>query len=186
MKKRAVFLDRDGTINIDPGYLGDVDLVELYPGVSEGISKLKEMNFLVVVISNQSGITRKLISHKDVEGVNKKINQLLKEKGTSIDDFFYCPYHPDFDSKEKTECRKPSPTMVFEAAKKHNIDLSESFFVGDSTSDILCGINAGCETILIMNGKNQAEIFSLKKKNKTPNFVADNFLEACSFIEREI
>ncbi len=186
MQKKAIFLDRDGTINIDPGYLGDANLVKLYPGVGEGIRKLKELDFLIIVISNQSGITRKLISHQDVNAVNNKINLLLMNDGASIDDFFYCPYHPEFDSEEKTQCRKPSPQMVFDAASKHGIDLSKSFFVGDTASDILCGINSGCETILIMNGKNQSEIFSLKKANKTPNFVADNFLEVCSFIEKEI
>jgi len=186
MKRKAVFLDRDGTINFDPGYLGDPSLVKLYPGVAEGIKRLKNLGFLIIVISNQSGVTRKLISHDDVKSVNNKINHLLNEKGTSIDDFFYCPYHPGFDSEEKTKCRKPSPYMVNEASTKYNIDTKQSFFVGDTASDILCGINAGCETILIMNGKNQSEIFSLKKANKTPNFVAANFLDACSFIEEEI
>ena len=186
MKRKAVFFDRDGTINFDPGYLGNPNLVKLYPGVIEGIKKLKSLGFLIIVISNQSGVTRKLISHDDVKSVNDKINHLLKEKGTSIDDFFYCPFHPEFDSEEKTKCRKPSPYMVIEASAKYDIDLHKSFFVGDTASDILCGINAGCETILIMNGKNQSEIFSLKKANKTPNFVASNFLDACSFIEKEI
>jgi len=186
MKKKAVFFDRDGTLNLDPGYLGDPDKVVLYPNVSKGIKRLKELGFMIIVISNQSGITRKLITHEDVKKVNDKINFLLAKEGTSIDDFIYCPYHPEFDDKEKVKCRKPSPLMVLQAEKKHNLNLTQSFFVGDKVTDILCGSNAGCETILIMNGKNQSEIISLEKANKTPNFVASNFLEACNFIEKEI
>src|SRR4030042_6704839 len=119
MISHAVFLERDGTINIDPGYLGDPEKVELYEGVPQGLRELKKRGcFKIVVISNQSGISRGLIKEDDVIAVNKRINELLKLENTSIDAFYFCPYHPDFDSPEKCECRKPSPRMIFQAVER--------------------------------------------------------------------
>ncbi len=183
---KAIFLDRDGTINIDTGYIGDVNLVSLYPGVAEGIKKLKDqLGFIIIVISNQSGITRGLITSKDVDKVNNRINKLLQLSKTNIDDFYYCPYHPDYDSQEKCKCRKPSPQLVFESAMKFNIELTQSYFAGDKISDIECGINAGLKTILITNSLNEAEINQLQNSQNSPNFVADNFLAFVDFIEKD-
>ncbi|RMD49224.1 MAG: HAD family hydrolase [Ignavibacteria bacterium] len=187
MPNKAIFLDRDDTLNYDPGYLNDPDKVKLYPGVGEGIAKLKkEYGFKAIVISNQSGVTRGLISLEQVEAVNNRINALLKDYGTEIDDFYFCPYHPDFDDEEKTSCRKPSPKMVLEAAKKYNIDLSASYFIGDQFSDVECGNNAGCKTILITNKISPSEINDLQSPQKTPNFVACDFLNACDFIIKDL
>ncbi len=187
MLQSAVFLDRDDTINKDPGYLSDVDKVELLPGVGEGISILKnKLKLKIIVISNQSGITRGLMTESDVDAVNSKIQELLKAFDVEIDDFFYCPYHPNFDPPEKVECRKPSPKMILDAAEKHSIDLKSSFTIGDKETDILCGKNAGTETILVLNGKKAEEIINLKNGEFYPNFVADNFLQACEYISSKI
>jgi D,D-heptose 1,7-bisphosphate phosphatase len=183
---KAVFFDRDGTLNYDPGYLGNPDKVELFEGVPEQIKKLKdEFGFLIVVISNQSGITRGIISEDDVKAVNLKINQILKDNGTSIDAFYYCPFHPDYDNEEKCKCRKPSPFMVFEASNDLDLDLSKSYFVGDTISDIQCGRNAGVKTILIKSSFNKEEIIELKKEEFSPNFVSENFIDACNFIIKD-
>lgn len=183
---KAIFLDRDGTINIDTGYIGDANLVSLYPGVPEGIKKLKDqLGFIIIVISNQSGITRGLITSKDVEKVNNRINELLQLSKTNIDAFYYCPYHPDYDSQEKCVCRKPSPNLVFESAKKFNVDLTHSYFAGDKISDIECGKNAGLKTILITNSLNEAEINQLQYSQNSANFVADNFLSLVEFIKKD-
>jgi len=185
MPIKAVFLDRDGTLNLDPGYLGDPESVELYPGVIEGLSLLKNRhNFLLVVISNQSGITRGLISKEQVERVNERINELLTP-ANSIDAFYYCPFHPDFDDEKSCKCRKPSPYLVVKASEEWNIDLTKSYFIGDKGSDIECGNNAGIKTILIKNTLSESEINSLHNEGKTPNFVADDFLEACDFIIKD-
>ncbi len=183
----AVFLDRDDTINYDPGYLGDAQQVKLYPGVGEGLAKLRnELNFKIIVISNQSGITRGIITEEQVNAINARINELLEPYGAKIDDFFYCPFHPDFDPPELTECRKPSPKMVLDAAKKHNVDLSKSYFIGDQLTDVECGNRAGVKTILITNKISKNEIKDLQSPEKRPNFVAVDFLNACSFIEQEL
>lgn len=186
MLHQAVFFDRDDTLNYDPGYLGNPDLVKLFPGVPQGISKLKnELDFKIVVISNQSGITRGKITEDDVIAVNKKLNDLLNEEGTGIDKFYYCPYHPDFDDEEKCSCRKPSPKLIFEAARELHLDLSKSYFVGDKASDVLCGYNAGLKTVLIKSSNYNDEINILIKENKSPNFVAANFSEATNFIHND-
>lgn len=186
MLVRAVFFDRDGTLNYDPGYLGDPNLVKLYPNVPEGIRKLKDNGFKIIVISNQSGIARKLITHSDVRAVNKRINEILSDNNSEVNDFYYCSSHPDFSSLDECKCRKPSPSMVFTASKEHNIDLKNSFFVGDKAIDVECGNNAGIETILVMNGKNKEEINSLQKQDKSVNFIAKNFLDACNHILQKV
>ena len=126
MSLPSVFFDRDNTLNFDPGYLSDQDQVRPFDGVGEGIFKLKnDFGFKLVVISNQSGIARGFFSNIEVDSVNNRINQILmKENNVEIDAFYYCPFHPDFSSTEESNCRKPSPLMVFKAAKEMDIDLS--------------------------------------------------------------
>jgi D,D-heptose 1,7-bisphosphate phosphatase len=185
MTCRAVFLDRDGTLIEDPppGYLGDPDQVKLLPNVGEVLFRLKnKFNFLLIVISNQSGIARSIITKEQVESVNSRINSILKNFKVSIDAFYYCPFHPDYSTYEESECRKPSPEMVFKAAKDFNIDLSESFFVGNTLEDVKCGINSGTKTILIKSGDEKDNLSILQKENNIPKFVANDFLEAGKFI----
>ena len=182
----AVFLDRDGTINEDPGYLGKPSDVKLFPGASKALSELKSrLNCKLVVISNQSGVARGLITKAMVNSVNERINEILSEDKVSIDAFYYCPFHPEFNTEEECECRKPSPKLIFEAAKDFEIDLSKSYFVGDTTSDILCGINAGLKTVLVKTGYGVESISILQKQNKIPSFVAENLMQASSFIIKD-
>ena len=166
MKQRAVFLDRDGTINDDPGYLGNPEIVKLLPGAGAALAKLKnELNFKLIVVSNQSGIARGLITEEDVNAVNNKINELLKPFNTGIDKFYYCPFHPEFSTEEECKCRKPSPDMVLKAIVDFSIDPDVSYLIGDSLSDIQCGITAGVKTILVKTGYGNDQISALKKEN---------------------
>jgi D,D-heptose 1,7-bisphosphate phosphatase len=185
MHSCAVFLDRDGTLNNDPGYLGNPDKVELFPGTGKALAHLKKLNFKLIVISNQSGIARGIITQENVESVNKKINELLVTDNISIDAFYYCPFHPDFNSEEDCSCRKPSPKMILEAAKDFNLDLKKSYFIGDNISDYECGINAGVKTILVKTGYGEESISILQKQNKFPSFVAENLMDAVNFIQRD-
>jgi D,D-heptose 1,7-bisphosphate phosphatase len=187
MPNRALFLDRDGTLNEDPGYLGDPEKIVLFPKVGEVLSRLKnEFNFLLIVISNQSGIARGLITAKQVDEVNSKINLLLKEFNISIDKFYYCPFHPDFNTMEECACRKPSPRMVELAAEEFDVDLSKSFIIGDSADDIKCGKAAGVKSILILSGNGRESLSILQNENNIPRFVAENFIEAGNFIIKEL
>jgi D-glycero-D-manno-heptose 1,7-bisphosphate phosphatase len=182
----AVFFDRDGTLNEDPGYLGDPDSLKLYPDIGKALADLKKkLNLKLIVISNQSGIARGILTDEMVNSVNDKINSLLAENGVAIDAFYYCPHHPDFSEKEECYCRKPSPEMVFKAAKDFNIDLSHSFFVGDSVSDIECGKNAGVKTILVKTGYGEESLSMLQKQNNIPTFVAQNMSEVSKLIQKD-
>lgn len=185
MANFAVFFDRDGTLNLDPGYLGDPEKVVLYPGVAEALLKLKNEGFKIVVISNQSGIARGFFSSREVDAVNLKINDLLKERGVCVDKFYYCPYHPDFNTPEECRCRKPSPLLVLKAAEDLEIDLRKSYFVGDMISDVECGINAGVRTVLLKNTLKEEQISGLLVKDKLPNFIAENLIDASDFIIKD-
>ena len=187
MYSYAVFFDRDGTLNEDPGYLGDPNLVKLFPGTGEALSTLKnKLHFKLIVISNQSGISRGLLSKEMVDSVNYKINELLSVFNVSIDKFYYCPAHPEFSNEDDCRCRKPSPELVFQAAKELEIELSGSYFVGDAVTDIECGINAGLKTILVKTGYGEESFSILKKQNKFPTFVARNIKEVSDFINKDI
>jgi len=182
MLRPAVFLDRDGTINFDTGYLGTPEKVEIYPKVKEGIWKLKSvLGFTIVVVSNQSGIARGLITEDQVILVNNRINELLGEN-SKVDAFYYCKHHPEFSSKEECLCRKPSPEMILRASQDLNLDLQNSYLIGDKASDIESGINAGIKTILLVSTMSEAEKKEMRQKNIAPDFVAKNFSEACNFI----
>lgn len=186
MTNHAVFLDRDGTLNEDPGYLGDPSKVKLYPDVGQALAKLKNvMGFKLIVVSNQSGIARGLITKDDVELVNEQVNKLLSNDNVSIDGFYYCSYHPDYSSEEECKCRKPSPEMVLKATRDFNVDLSKSYIIGDSNVDIECGMNLNLKTILVKTGQGRESLSILQKRNKLPTFVANNFLDACNFIQND-
>ncbi len=182
MLKPAVFLDRDGTINLDPGYLGDPDKVEIYPFVKEGIRKLKStFGFTIVVVSNQSGIARGLLTDEQVVAVNEKINELLGEE-SKVDFFYYCRFHPEFSSEKECECRKPSPNMIFQAAEDIGLDLKRSYIIGDKSVDVEAGFNAGIKTVLLLNTIKAQELDEMTSRGFKPDFTASDFNEASNFI----
>jgi D-glycero-D-manno-heptose 1,7-bisphosphate phosphatase len=152
VKRPAVFLDRDNTLNIDPGYLSDPGAVELFPDVPEGLARLKERGFLLIVLSNQSGIGRGYFTRKEVLAVNRKINALLPDKA-AVDAFYFCPHTPEAGCS----CRKPAPGLLEEACRDFEIDLGRSFMVGDKESDILLGKTAGLETVLVNRGTHKRD-----------------------------
>ncbi len=184
---RAVFLDRDGTLNEDPGYLSNPDMVKLFPGTGRALALLKnELKFKLLVISNQSGIARGLVTSKDVDHVNQKINLLLQSYDVSIDNFYFCPFHPDYNTEEECSCRKPSPELVFQAAEENHIDLPKSYFIGDNKTDIQCGKNAGLKTIWVKTGYGKEQISLLNKPTDFTTFVAEDILEASFIIKKDI
>lgn len=186
MLHKAVFLDRDGTLNEDPGYLGDPDKLVLFEDVAVSLSILKnDYHFKLIVISNQSGIARGLITNSDVIAVNSRINEKLKSSNVQIDEFYFCPHHPDFDPEKLCNCRKPSPKLIFDAAQKYEIDLSSSYFIGDSVADMNAAKNAGLKAILVKTGYGKESISILQNENNFVSFVAENLLEAAKFIIKD-
>ncbi|MBP9120697.1 MAG: HAD family hydrolase [Ignavibacterium sp.] len=183
MLSKAVFLDRDGTLNYDPGYLGNPNDLELFSDTGNVLAALKnKFQFKLIVISNQAGIARGIITEEQVISVNNELNKKLSEFNVQIDAFYYCPFHPDFSSEEDCLCRKPSPKMILDAANDLNIDLSKSYFVGDTAADIIAGLTVQLKTILVKTGKGAESISILQNGNNFPSFVAENLTEAYKFI----
>lgn len=188
MKNKAIFLDRDGTLNIDYGYVKSPSEIVLFDGVPEALKKLKEHGFILIVVTNQSGVVRGLMTENDVIKVNEHINNILKEKvNIQIDKFYYCPYHPDYSPIELSDCRKPSPKMVLKAVEEFNIDLSKSYFIGDTISDMQCANNAAVYKAIMVKTSKNSEHEKLKSvTNLKVDFIANNFVEATDFILKDL
>jgi D,D-heptose 1,7-bisphosphate phosphatase len=144
-KRRAVFLDRDGTIIWDRGYVKDARDVGLLANVGEALAAIKRHGFALVLISNQSGIGRGMITPAQAEEVHQAVVARLVEFGVGLDAVFYCPHTPE----ENCPCRKPSPEMLLRAASELDLDLPRSFMIGDKACDVEAGKRAGCRTILL-------------------------------------
>lgn len=159
---KAVFLDRDGTINKDIGYLYRIEELEFLPNAIKAIKILNEVGFLVIVITNQSGVARGYYSEEDIEVLHNHINELLKEYGAHIDAFYYCPHHPDDGIgmyKVDCNCRKPRTGLIEDAIIDYKIDRNKSYMIGDKKSDIEAGINANLKgSYQIDREKNLLEI----------------------------
>lgn len=159
-KQRAIFLDRDGTLNELNGFVKNADEFLLLDCAIPAIQMINSSGFLAIVLTNQPVIARGEASFEDIENVHKKMKTLLGREGAFIDDLFFCPHHPDkgFEGevpelKMDCECRKPKTGMVMEAAKKYNLDLSHCYMVGDMTMDLEMGRNAGITTVLVETGQ---------------------------------
>lgn len=144
--RKAVFLDRDGVINRkapDGQYITAWEQVEFLPGIDEALRELKRAGFLLIIVTNQSAISRNELAVDTLESIHRRMIERLSEAGVTIDAVYYCPH----DRNGKCECRKPRPRMLFQAAEEHGIDLRQSWMIGDTTSDIEAGLAAGCRTV---------------------------------------
>ncbi|MBI4948845.1 MAG: D-glycero-beta-D-manno-heptose 1,7-bisphosphate 7-phosphatase [Deltaproteobacteria bacterium] len=171
----AVFLDRDGTINEDTGYLHKPEELVVINGAAEAIKRLNSASVTVVVVSNQSGVGRGYFTDSDVEAVNDRLVDVIGGDGASIDAIYYCNHHPD----EDCVCRKPSTGMLKKASAEHGIDLTNSYVVGDKGSDIELAFNAGAKGVLVLTGKGQDESHKLKRP---ADFVAEDLMNAVLWI----
>lgn len=159
-KQKAIFLDRDGTINKYVGYLRTPEQFELLEGAGEAIRKINLSGYLAIVVTNQPVIARGEVTVDGLQKIHNKMETMLGKKGAYLDGVYYCPHHPDKgfageveELKIVCECRKPKAGLLLQAAKDFNIDLSQSWMIGDSENDVLAGKNAGCKTAFLGNGK---------------------------------
>lgn len=155
-KQKAIFLDRDGTINKYVGFLRNIDDFQLLPNVGKAIHLINSSSYLAIVVTNQPVIARGEVTTNELNIIHKKMDTLLGKEGAYIDSLYYCPHHPDkgfegevSELKFDCNCRKPKSGMLYQAVNDFNIDLTLSWIIGDSKSDIQTGKNAGCKTILI-------------------------------------
>lgn len=163
MKRKAVFLDRDGTIIEDAGYIGDPTKVRLLPGAAKAIRRLNKTGWFVVVASNQSGIARGIFTEDDLADVHAHLESLLSQHSANIDAAYYCPYLEGPDAavaafRKPSDLRKPKPGMLLQAAGEHEIDLAHSWMIGDAARDVEAGTRAGCRTILLSCGTDNPSV----------------------------
>ncbi|MCK4312378.1 MAG: HAD-IIIA family hydrolase [Candidatus Cloacimonetes bacterium] len=187
--KKAVFLDRDGTINFDEnGYINNPDDFQLFSFSGEAIVTLNEMGYLVFVVTNQSGVARNLYKVEDIELVHKKMTKNLGEKGAIIDDIFFSPYHKKGAVEPYNidhEDRKPGLGMFKKALKKYNFNIKKSFMIGDRYADIVFGKKAGLTAILVLTGNGERAFYKKRKEwEYKPDFVVRNLLSAVKLISK--
>ncbi|MFQ5456462.1 MAG: lipopolysaccharide heptosyltransferase II [Nitrospirota bacterium] len=190
-KKKAIalFVDRDGTINRDVGYLDSIDKLEIFPGVSRAVRMINERNIKVIVVTNQSGVARGLFSENDLKRLNILIKERLEEEGASLDAIYYCPHHPEIgngDYKKRCNCRKPSTGMLKRAASDFNIDISNSYMIGDKITDIELANNAGAKAILVLTGYGRQHLSLINKSEiKMPVYIAKDLSDAVEWIIKD-
>lgn len=180
---RAVFLDRDGTINKEVDNLRSLSQLRILPGVTSAIRALNKHGFLVVVITNQPVISRGWLTKKEMDEIHAVLVRRLGRKGAKLDAIYYCPHHPDAQTKKYRvlcACRKPNIALIMRASKKFGINLKKSFMVGDTTRDILTGKKAKMKTVLVKTGYAGKD----GKYNVKPDFVAKNLKEAVKIIKK--
>ena len=155
-RQKAVFLDRDGTINRYVGFLRNIDDFELLPGAAEGIRAINESGYLAIVVTNQPVVARGEVTEEQLSEIHRKMETQLGREGAYLDGIYYCPHHPDKgfagerpELKTACKCRKPKPGMLLQAAEEFNIDLSRSWMIGDGENDVKAGKAAGCRTVLL-------------------------------------
>lgn len=181
-ERKAVFLDKDGTLIPDVPYNVNPDLISLEDGVLEGLQLLQKAGYIFIVISNQAGVARGYFQINELEKVKQKIDLLMNVEEIKIERYYFCPHHPEGKIDEYAkfcECRKPKPGMILQAAKDLEISLAHSWMVGDILNDVEAGNSAGCRTVIIDNG-NETEW--IEGAFRTPTYVAANFLSAARFI----
>ena len=182
MANRAVFLDRDGTINKDIGFVYKKEDYERLPGVIEGLRILTKLGFKLVVITSQGGVARGFYKEEDVHGFHDAIIKDLEEHGINISAFYFCPHHPTEGIgtyKVVCECRKPKTGMMDKAAKELEINKKKSYMIGDRDIDIKMGKSAGCTTIFVKTGTNK------KLEGVTAGYEAEDLQDAANWIKQK-
>ena len=180
---RAVFLDRDGTINREVDLLRDPRQLRLLPGAAEGIRALNRMGYRVVVVTNQSVVARGWVSERQLQSIHRSLKERLSRRGARLDAILYCPHHPDADLPRyriRCRCRKPGTALIRRAAREFGVALRQSFMVGDSTRDILAGRRAGLTTVLLGTGYAGRE----GKYPVRPDHCARNLKDAARLLRR--
>jgi heptosyltransferase-2 len=175
----TIFLDRDGTLNEDPGYLKSASDLKLLPGVATALARLKAAGARLVVITNQSGVGRGFLTLKDLEAIHARLEGLLEQRDAALDAIYFCPHHPD----DGCRCRKPATGMVERAVSELQVDLRKAYLVGDHASDIQLAKAAGLKSILVTSGKvDQQALTMLQAAGALPDMVAPSLVEAAEWI----
>jgi len=187
-RQAAVFIDRDGTINEDVGYLSHPDDLHIYSFAAEAIRLLNDANLPVIIITNQSGIARGSLDEGMLARIHERLLNKLAQQGAHFDGIYYCPHHPRIGNEiycRECDCRKPQTGMLEQAAREHSIALTESYVIGDKSSDINLATNAGAKGILVLTGYGASTYTNLERFPCYPSIVAEDLLEAVRLILTE-
>ncbi|WP_335938271.1 D-glycero-beta-D-manno-heptose 1,7-bisphosphate 7-phosphatase [Fusobacterium polymorphum] len=182
--KKAIFLDRDGTINVEKDYIYKSEDLVFEEGSIEALKTFKNLGYILIVISNQSGIARGYFTEEDLNIFNNNMNEILKRNGIEITEFYCCPHHPDGigEYKKVCECRKPNNKMIEDAIKKYNIAREKSYMIGDKTSDIGAGLKSNLKTVLVKTGYGLKD---MEKIDKNETLVCENLKDFSEILKRE-
>lgn len=176
-KNKAIFLDRDGVVSHEKGYITNVEQLELYTFSREAVLKLKAAGWKTVVVTNQAGIARGLMSEKDLQVIHNRLLELLP-----IDDIYYCPHYPEGEANNpysiKCDCRKPEAGLILKAARENHIDIAQSYIIGDRATDILAGQKAGLTTVLVRTGYGASPL----EQPVEPNLIFNDLSEFVEFL----
>lgn len=186
MARRAVIMDRDGTICEEVGYVNHVDRLRLLDRSAEAIRRAADAGFATVVVTNQAGVARGYFSERMVHDAHEKLTRLLAERGASLDAIYYCPHHPEVGDppyRKNCDCRKPRPGLLLRARDELGVDLERSFVVGDSSRDLEAGSRVGARTVLVLTGYGRGEWEHRSDRwTVRPDHVAADLLDAVTWI----
>ena len=182
--KKAIFLDRDGTINVEKDYIYKSEDLVFEEGTIEALKTFKNLEYILIVVSNQSGIARGYFTEEDLNIFNNNMNEILKKNGVEITEFYCCPHHPNGigEYKKVCECRKPNNKMIEDAIKKYNIDREKSYMVGDKISDIEAGFKSNLKTVLVKTGYGLKD---MEKVDKNETLICENLKDFSEILKRE-
>ena len=182
--KKAIFLDRDGTINVEKDYIYKSEDLVFEEGTIKALKTFKNLGYILIVVSNQSGIARGYFTEEDLNIFNNNMNEILKKNGVEITEFYCCPHHPDGigEYKKVCECRKPNNKMIEDAIKKYNIAREKSYMIGDKTSDIGAGLKSNLKTVLVKTGYGLKD---MEKIDKNETLVCENLKDFSEILKRE-
>jgi D-glycero-D-manno-heptose 1,7-bisphosphate phosphatase len=182
----GVFLDRDGTVNVEIGYLKSPEQLALIPRSAEAIRGLRRLGVKIFIVTNQSGIARGFLTEENTEKIHDALRALLRKEGAEIDGIYFCPHFPGSTDPRYNldcDCRKPKPGLLFRAAAEHQIDLSTSFVIGDKCSDIEAGLAAGTSTVMVATGYGSEEINRCRTK---PDLYTHDLYDAMEYVKQII
>jgi D-glycero-D-manno-heptose 1,7-bisphosphate phosphatase len=186
MKRPAIFLDRDGTVSEEVGYINHIDRFRIIPGAPEAIRQINQSGYLAVLVTNQAGVARGLFPESLVEAVHRRLVRELKDAGAHLDGIYFCPHHPlegPAPYRKACDCRKPAPGMIHRAVRDLNIDLSRAFMVGDNLSDLKLADNAGIPGVLVLTGYGKGVRERLRRDESVkPARIAADLREAVTWI----
>lgn len=184
---KAIFLDRDGTINEEVSYLRRKEDIKIFPDAADVLHKFRKMGFLNIIITNQSGIARGFLTEEDLAGIHEEIlKRLMIDNTPLIDEIYFSPYLAEGLVKEysiESDERKPGTGMIRRAQDAYEINIKESFLIGDSFTDMQCAQKAGLKKILVETGYGKRDYAKCIEENIAPDYFAKNLLDACSYIE---